>query len=139
MKKLNVLFLLLITIFSCSKDEQTSQKTIEGKWKLVQMSGSIPNSETTGTKMEWQESYIFNNDGTFKKSRQRNGIDTEIMGTYQLIDSNNEKIIELTYSKENEIIGSCQSKLKESMVFENENVFFSTWSYCDGPGLKYKK
>jgi hypothetical protein len=34
------------------------------------MSGSIPNSETTGTTMEWQEFYLFNTNGTFTKSEK---------------------------------------------------------------------
>jgi hypothetical protein len=34
------------------------------------MSGSIPNSETTGAAMEWQEFYLFNTNGTFTKSEK---------------------------------------------------------------------
>jgi arylsulfatase A-like enzyme len=41
-----------------------------GKWTLVSMSGSIPNSETTGAAMEWQEFYLFNTNGTFTKSEK---------------------------------------------------------------------
>jgi hypothetical protein len=32
--------------------------------------GSIPNSETTGAAMEWQEFYLFNTNGTFTKSEK---------------------------------------------------------------------
>jgi hypothetical protein len=38
------------------------------------VSGSIPNSETTGTAMEWQEFYLFNTNGTFTKSREENSV-----------------------------------------------------------------
>ena len=68
MKK-QILFLMIIGIlFSCDKndDDINLETEIIGNWELIQMTGSIPNSETTGTDMEWQETYQLNNDGTFK-------------------------------------------------------------------------
>jgi hypothetical protein len=34
------------------------------------MSGSVPDSETTGSDMEWQESYRFFEDSNFIKTRE---------------------------------------------------------------------
>ena len=59
---------LIIDIILCSSsndDDTVTQATLEGDWKLDQMSGSIPDSETTGSDMEWQESYRFFKDGNF--------------------------------------------------------------------------
>lgn len=139
MKKLNILFVSLIVLFSCSNDDQNSQKNYQGKWKLTQMSGNLQNSETTGSDMEWQEFYILNADGTFKKTRDRNGVIKDVSGTYNLIKSSNEMYLELVFNNESEIIGSCSSNLKEEMLFQSENTFSSTWQNCDGPGLKYEK
>ncbi|MBA0883349.1 hypothetical protein [Flavobacterium undicola] len=139
MKKLNILFVALIILFSCSNDDQNLQKNYQGKWKLTQMSGNLQNSETTGSDMEWQEFYILNADGTFKKSRDRNGVIKDVSGTYNLIKSSNEMYLELIFNNESEIIGSCSSNLKEEMLFQSENTFSSTWQNCDGPGLKYEK
>lgn len=82
---------------------------------------------------------LFKTDGTFQKSRDRNGVITEISGTFNLINSSNERLLELIYNNESEIIGSCYSDLKEEMVFQSENTLSSTWRYCDGPGLEYEK
>ncbi|OUS00993.1 hypothetical protein A9Q86_09620 [Flavobacteriales bacterium 33_180_T64] len=139
MKKLNILLVVLITLLSCSSNNESPLINYEGKWVLTQMRESIPNSETTGSEMEWQEFYILNADGTFKKSRERNGIITELFGTYTLLSSSNENLLELTYNSESDIIGSCYSNLNEGMYFQSENILFSNWEQCDGPGLKYKK
>jgi len=139
MKKLNILFVLLIVLFSCSNDDDSSLKNHQGKWELTQMRGSFTNSETTGSEMEWQEFYLLNANGTFEKSRKRNGIVTEVSGTYSLFNSSNENLLEFTYDNESEIIGTCYSNLREEMHFQSENILFSNWEQCDGPGLKYEK
>lgn len=132
------------TVFSCcTKDtEETTATTTTDyleKWILVKMSGSLPSSETTGIAMEWQEYYLFNNDGTFTKSRIRNKIETKATGTYTTILYQYGKYLELTYLKDNEIIGNCSGDLKEDLYFKANNTLSSAWNACDGPGLEYKR
>lgn len=140
MKK-QILFLMIIGIlFSCNRDDDSNSETeIIGNWQLIQMTGSVPNSETTGAEMEWQEAYRINTDGTFQKSRDRNGVITEASGTYNLIDNSNDLLLELNFNSESEIVGSCTSNIKETMSFQSETIFFSSWNACDGPGLTYEK
>ena len=141
MKK-QILFLMIIGIlFSWNKndDEINLETEIIGNWKLIQMTGSIPNSETSGNEMEWQETYQLNPDGTFLKSRDRNGIITDASGTYNFINNSNEPLIELNFDTESVIIGSCTSNTKETMSIQSETIFLSSWNACDGPGLKYEK
>jgi hypothetical protein len=139
MKK-QILFLMIIGILcSCSKNEINLENQIIGNWKLIQMSGTIPNSETTGTEMDWQETYLLNTDGTFQKSRNRDGVITEISGTYKLINNSTESLLELNFNSESEIIGSCTSNTKETMNIQSETIFLSSWNACDGPGLRYEK
>ncbi len=140
MKK-QILFLLIIGfLFSCNKDDISNSETeIIGTWQLIQMTGMIANSETTGAEMEWQETYRINSDGTFQKSRDRNGVITEASGTYNLIENSNKLLLELNFNSESEIVGSCTSNTKETMSFQSETIFSSSWHACDGPGLTYEK
>jgi hypothetical protein len=142
MRYLTIIVAFLTIFSSCTKDtEETTAATTAGhleKWELVKMSGSIPNSETTGTAMEWQEYYLFNNDGTFTKFRIRNKIETKATGTYTTIYDQYGKYLELTYPNDNELIGNCLGDLKEILFLKANNTLSSSWSACDGPGLEYK-
>jgi hypothetical protein len=132
--------MIIGVLLSCNKNDDSNLETeLFGNWKLIQMTGNFPNSETTGSEMSWQEVYSLNRDGTFLKSRNRNGVISEVSGTYILSNSSNERLLLFTFNSESEIIGSCYSDLKETMSFQSENTFYSTWNACDGPGLKYEK
>jgi hypothetical protein len=140
MKKLIVLITFLTIFNSCSKDNVVTDNTgYYGKWTLIKMSGSMVNSETTGSAMEWQEFYLFNTNGTFTKSRERNGVKTTISGTYTTTNNPDGIYFELTYPNDSEIIGSCYGNLKEELYVTENNTLLNTWKNCDGPGLEYKK
>jgi len=139
MKNLMLISLLICTLSSCTKDEKFDSKQYPQKWQLIKMTGQIPNSETTGADMEWQESYLLNSDGTFTKSRERSGILTEVSGTFVFKDLSDGKFLELTYETDNDIIGSCYADHTESLWLKSESKLMGTWSYCDGPGLEYER
>jgi hypothetical protein len=141
MKPLAIIVVFLSIFSSCANDaaETTTTADYHGKWTLVKMSGSMINSVTTGTAMDWQEFYLFNNDGTFTKSRIRNTVKTTVSGSYTTQNNSDELYLELTYSKDTEIIGSCYGNLKEELYFSASNNLSSTWRNCDGPGLEYQK
>jgi hypothetical protein len=140
MKHIIILFTFLSIFNSCSKDSvQTDNTGYYGKWTLVKMSGSKANSETTGTAMEWQEFYLFNSNGTFTKSRERNGVSSTATGTYTTTMHPEGIYFELIYPNDSELIGSCYGNLKEELYLTASNTLSSTWKNCDGPGLEYKK
>jgi len=139
MKKTVILFISIFIFSSCSKDNDDTTEDYHGKWILVKMSGSIQNSETTGSAMEWQEFYLFNNDATFTKSRTRNTVTTTASGTYITQNGSDGLYLELTYSKDSEIIGSCYRNQKEALYFRSNTILSNTWNACDGPGLDYQK
>lgn len=141
MKRLTLIITFLVVFSSCTKDTEEATITADyyGKWTLVKMSGSRINSVTTGTEMEWQESYWFKNDGTFEKLRIRNTVETKAVGTYTRIDRQDGKYLELVYANNSEIIGSCYGNLKEELYFAADATLSSTWNACDGPGLEYQK
>lgn len=139
--KRSIIFCALLMVFcSCSNDNiKVITTDYQGKWELYKMSGRIANSETTGSAMEWQEYYSFNGDGSFAKSRTRNGVKTEISGSYIITKIQEESFLELTYKTESEIIGSCYGNDKEELHILPNATLSSTWKNCDGPGLEYKK
>jgi hypothetical protein len=139
MKKIIVLFFFVTALFSCSSDDESPFKDYKGKWILTQMTGMTANSQTTGSEMQWQEFYVLDANGTFTKSREKDGFVIEITGTYSQINSSTGTVLLFTYSINSDIIGSCSSELKEELNFLSENVLLSTWQQCDGPGLKYEK
>lgn len=145
MKKQILLLAMIGILFSCNKndDDDTNLKTeIIGNWKVTEMTGNIANAKPTiGSEMPWQESYQFNANSTFEKSRELNGVTTKASGTYKLTNDANIISLELSFDKESEIVGSCSSKTKEYMSFQSEKLILSnnSWSACDGPGLKYEK
>jgi hypothetical protein len=143
MEKLCVLFILVLNLVSCSGDNTANSNTpisnYYGKWKLVKMEGSIPNSVTTEAAMEWQELYVFNTNGTFTKTRIRDNNTVSASGTFVLKTISNDTYFELTYPASNDIIGSCYGNLKEELFINKDGLLESTWRNCDGPGLVYQK
>ena len=142
MKKSILLLGLFIFIFNCNNSgdvDDIDRFDITGTWKLVEMNGSLPNSTTTGPDMEWQETYVLNGTGTFTKTREHEGETISAIGTYSLLEGNNEMQLQLEFLENSSIIGSCYADNSETMTFESEEVFFSTWQACDGPGLIYEK
>ncbi|EDP98594.1 hypothetical protein U8527_21520 [Kordia algicida OT-1] len=141
MKKL---FLVLITVgllYSCNNDDDdVAVNDILGTWKLVEMSGSILNWQTTGADMDWQETYTLNTNGTFMKTRVQNGTTTQASGTFTFIEGTADgNVIDFTFDSDNDIIANCSAELVERMYLESDDTFFSGWIACDGPGLKYEK
>lgn len=134
MKKLINLLLVISMMYSCSKDDE---KNIQ-RWDLVRMAGQIENSETTGKNMSWQEFYVFKNDGTFIKSRDRNGIITTASGSFTKVTRDEGTFLELKFKSGFEIIGSCYANEIETLWLKTNDLLVNTWSQCDGPGLEYE-
>lgn len=140
MKSTFLIFIAFALLISCSgTDVIESQPGSQGKWELVKMSGRTLNSETSGTDMEWQEFYLLNDNGTFTKSRTFASNTSQSTGTYKTNTNGTENYIELTYSSQSDIIGSCYGNLKEELYYDTTDVLVSTWQNCDGPRLEYRK
>ncbi len=104
------------------------------------MSGMIANvPPLTFDDMHWQEDYILQEDGTFTKSRSQNGNVRAITGTYDIIELEDGRYLELIYEAKDEIIGNCSPEAEELLKFESENSLIGTWWACDGPGLQYER
>ena len=126
----------------CSGQIDPGEEQFPQTWTLVKMSGSIKDSEATGTKMAWQEVITLTPDKTFLKTRVRNSKTSHASGIFTMeknsVDSRYELI--LSYPSEGELLGSCQSQeLREVYILESNCKLTGTWSACDGPGLEYKR
>lgn len=137
----NILFtiFIIISLNSClNKDDNSTHNKDSQHWKLIKMTGNMIDSETTGVNMSWQESYFFNTDGTFLKSREKFNILFKAKGTYDTLFLPDDTYLELTYNSNNSIIANCTADLKEILIIKSENILSGTWQACDGSGLEYK-
>lgn len=144
MKKLVILSILVFIITSCTKDDEITDSSFLGEWKLVKTTAPFDNSERTGMEMEWQESYTLREDGTFTKTRVRDNETLVAEGTFIIhqepYHTSGIAHIIIVYESENNIIATCYSdKIQEDLYFQTKNVMKSTWQHCDGLGLKYAK
>jgi hypothetical protein len=137
MKKLLFIFAIILISISCSKEFDLDQFPQE--WKLISMStDQISPSTITGSEMEWQETYAFNSDGTFTKSRIRDGISSAATGTFEFKDTSDKKYFELTFVTGISLVTSC-SPGKEVLLVLSETKLLGDWAPCDGIGLIYER
>lgn len=138
-----VIAIVLAILQSCSGDDTATtaeKQNDQEKWQLVRMWGQIPNSETTGDDMYWQESYVLHTDSTFIKNRIQNGVTVKAKGTYQFTETTEGIYLLLTHDIKNNLIGNCLgNSLVETMWLTDEDTMISSWQACDGPGLEYQK
>jgi len=149
MRNLIFVLALVVTFSSCTTDTEEIKLTSEdiyGNWTLVKMTGSFENSSTTGEDMDWQESYNFNRDGTFIKSRLRNGEHTEAEGSFVITENdsqyNDPRInfsLEILFFNSNSIAASCYSGTMKEELYFRDGRMLSNYHACDGPGLEYEK
>lgn len=150
MKNAFFLFPLISLLLSCSTEtgKVDSLLSVTGEWVLVEMSGSLVGSTTSGEEMHWQEKYLLNPDGTFIKTREIGDEIIKAEGTY-ITDNNTTDVqndpqleiaVEFIFEENNEIIGSCRpASLKEYMFIYRDQKMKSTWNACDGPPLLYER
>ncbi len=137
----NLIFILFLSgaLYSCSKYDKYDLGKYPQKWQLIEMYGQEANAiGITGDKMQWQEFYILNSNGTFAKHREVDGILYEGSGTFSVIDQSGYKSFKLVYDTISGIIGSCYGKT-EILWIKSEIKLWGTWSSCDGPGLVYDR
>lgn len=103
------------------------------------MTGNYSGSETLGANMEWHEYYLLEEDGTFLKSRTRDGFIIKEKGTYIFIKNKTVKSLITTYDRSNSLIANCSSDKSEYLSILTSDTLIGSWSSCDGPGLFYKR
>ena len=131
--------ILLVIMASCSNqnDGDIDLKNNRQTWKLVKMTSSWQNSETTGADMPWQETIQLIN-GIFEKVRVENGKTSKISGRYEFSEESDGRYLILIFNEPNPIIGNCTGDLNEYYRIQSDKVLQGSWMACDGPGLEYQ-
>lgn len=137
MRKLIPYFFIFGVLSSCIDNVDHVEDKYPQQWQLVRISGEDGQSSKHGGRLEWQEFYLLNPDGTFLKSRLDNGTKISATGVFSVQETPDETTLVLTYDAPSEIIGTCTSDLQETLVFLSNNFLIGTWAACDGPGLEY--
>ncbi|UWY27066.1 hypothetical protein N4T20_15195 [Flavobacterium sp. TR2] len=141
MKKIGLLIAVIFSLVSCSNDDNDNKpaESYHGKWILTKMGSGNPAVNSIDV-LEWEESYTFNSNNTFSKTRKKEGKTITVSGTYSVVKTADQIRFELVYTKESDIVSSCTSKTKESLYIINSiGNLYGTWSICDGPILVYEK
>lgn len=142
MKNVLLFSLLLTALGSCKKEEVLEAQTSSypQTWQLVQLTGQIPPYVRTGATLTWQETYVFQADSTFTKTRQQGGQTSQAQGTFSVRSAAGGPYTILTYNATNNLINSCTpSNLKEHLTFTAQGMLSSSSQACDGPLLEYQK
>ncbi|UUF13159.1 MULTISPECIES: hypothetical protein [Flavobacterium] len=141
MKKFASIFILMLSIVSCSSDNADSRSsfTYYGKWKLTRSTGSFVEAIYIIGKPQYLEYYDFKKDNTFIKTRTKDGVTTTASGTFSITEIQNQKHFILTYTSTSDIIESCTGNLSEELFINEAQELISTWQNCDGPTLVYEK
>lgn len=144
MKNFLLLSLLLATLGACQKEEvlelEAPATASSQTWQLVKSWSNWTNTTLTGTALTWQETYVFQADSTFTKTRQQGGQVSEARGTFSVRPRAGRQYAILTYHAATSLINSCVSReLKEHLVFTATDTLLSSSEACDGPRLEYKK
>ncbi|WP_428233115.1 hypothetical protein [Flavobacterium sp.] len=141
MKKLVIICILMLSLVSCSSDNVKSSSSVEteyyGKWTLVKITGNFVTNTTSN--MAWKETYIFNTDGTFSKTKTENNTTITAVGTFKITTPPNETLFELNYKESSSIVESCNGHQTENLHLNKDNTLASDWQNCDGWGLIFKK
>jgi len=142
MKRALFFSIVLATLVSCQKEdlEEVPAAAYPQTWQLVKLTGQIPGYIKTGADLPWQETYVFQADSTFSKTRQQGSNVVVAHGTFSVQNFSDGQYAFLTYAAASSIIGSCTpSTRQETLVIKADETLVSTWRACDGPGLDYKK
>ena len=145
MRKYVLLLMITAVLCSCNRDDADVSLEIDliGDWKLIQMTGSIANSETTGIEMDWQETYRLNSDGTFQKSRVADGITTEVSGTYSTVGAIEGLYLEFIFDEVNRFeflrhpsYGRTYTSLISQEKFAQDIEGYTAWIQTAGIVIK---
>lgn len=143
------LFILFAAVFlSCSdKEEPSVEPNLIGEWVLVQTEGQFAGSKQTGSEMPFQETYVLQNDGSFTKTRLKDGEEIKATGTFEVTETSEFLHVEeaiasvfFHHNTQNPLIATCySSSLTEELYLTTGGELISLHHTCDGLGLQYEQ
>lgn len=139
-----ILPLLVFFAFAGCKDDADPIAIVIGQWDLISIEGGWGGPILSGSEMTYRQTYQFNSDGTFVKTREAEGQSEVASGTYltergEVASSADVKLnVLLDFTEGEELAGTCVLG-SELLVLMHNNQLINTWSWCDGPILTYDK
>jgi hypothetical protein len=144
---------ILLGLASCNQDEKEPENYIYGYWNLVAITTQFQSSEIDKSQLDFEEKYVFNQDGTFikltthsKDTGEKLQVPMQALGSYTFRPymAGNENLLyelELHYDTNPEMAVNCGGDgSMEAMVFTvDKQLINSTWAACDGPYFIYSK
>lgn len=139
MKKLFLLSLCSAAFFSCQEDTvQIKAGAYPQTWNLVKTTGQFPASVRTGAELPWKETFTFQADSTFTKTRKQGDETLEASGTFSVRGTGPARSIRLTYPAKDKLVNNCTATPQETLLLEADTLISSSQA-CDGPRLEYKQ
>lgn len=146
------IFLILgISLVSCKKEDSQPTIDIYGTWELVKLSGSWTGEIIEGEDLDFQERYIFHQDGTFIKYSERAWSyigdvpegPFQALGNFEIEPSSDVRFIfelNLIFDTGEEVVANCGQGNQEFLIINpNQELVNTSWAACDGPGFYYHK
>lgn len=150
MKKISILALLALFLFSCNNDDGINENSVVGKWNLTAIINTSIGGKTAPEETA-THFYQINNNGTFERVSIENETVTNLNGTFVVIDEDlnygNEdgsiqKFVKLSYSSSNAMFFNCGliETNMQLLILNADNKLLNTLSgACDGFNYEYTK
>jgi hypothetical protein len=106
--------------------------------KLVKMTSSWTGDQSTGDKLEWQETIALSNDSTFFRRRTHESTVYEAAGRYAYVTYDDRRYVELTYDQNADNIRTSCLPTELIEVTSSGQFRNTSWQACDGPVLDYE-
>ncbi|MFD2033462.1 hypothetical protein ACFSKL_01610 [Belliella marina] len=143
------LILLCFILVGCNRDDKEPHFNVLGYWNISSINTGWTNEVLVGEKIEFQERYIFNDDGTFIKFSTRNQSTGErlnepaqALGVYESVslkDSDNVFELTLTFETNMGMAANCGGNVETLVLTKENKLINNSWTPCDGPSFVYQK
>lgn len=116
---------MLASCSSKDSDDKAIVSDYHGKWTNVIAAKDLNNPYV------WWESYEFNRNNTFIKTRIDKNVTTTATGTFQNYTNERGINLLLTYTTDSSLILNCSSSLVESLTINKEGYLDNNGRMCD--------
>ncbi|NVK50205.1 MAG: hypothetical protein HWE09_10570 [Cyclobacteriaceae bacterium] len=146
MKKVFTFFFILLAMFSCQDETDPLHPIFDRDWVFTGYQSSWAPNPTFYPISDSLYTYRFNSNGDFSKTLGS----YELTGTFQIEEDqvNQREFLFLEYDQRSyqlhqssngfPLIHSCTAG-SETLVFEDSETLFGSWSACDGPILFFAR
>lgn len=128
MKITTLLFTVLIVAISCSSNDSDDKPIVSnyyGKWI------NVVDAKDVDKPYVFTESYKFNRDNTFTKTRIDKNVTTTASGTFEVSTNEIGPNLKLTYTTDSMLILNCSNSLIETLTITKAGLLDNDGRMCD--------